>query len=179
MKPVQHSPIVEQLPGLLRYARSLTRDRGAAEDLVHDALVAALTPGSGYDAERALRPWLFALIHNRFVSDRRRESTREQHRTTTAPDQAAMLPPQEEALSLRQIGEALAKMPTDQREALHLVSVEGLSYKEAAEATDVPIGTVMSRIARARGRNCEPSSRLRLRPHSISSRQGRRSHDPG
>ena len=152
MKPVQHSPIVEQLPDLLRYARSLTRDRGAAEDLVHDALVAALTPGSGYDAGRALRPWLFALIHNRFVSDRRRESTRDRHRAAMAPDQAAMVPPQEEALSLRQIEEALAKMPEDQHEALHLVSVEGLSYKEAAEATGIPIGTVMSRISRARAK---------------------------
>jgi RNA polymerase sigma-70 factor, ECF subfamily len=147
------------LPALDRYARSLTRDPVAAEDLVQDTLAAALARRERYDPRRPLRQWLFAIMHNRFVDDRRREQVA---RSSIA---GPVLPPelagQELAAELTLVAAAVERLPLEQREALHLVVVEGMSYAEAAATLAVPIGTVMSRLARAR-------ARLREEPRDVA-----------
>lgn len=156
MKPAD-SDVVRLLPSLLRYALSLTRDEVAAEDLVHDTLILALAENSSYRAGAPLRQWLFAILHNRFISDIRREQTRERHAATLSDLSGSVAPPEQEvAVALTQTQAGLDALPAEQREALHLVVIEGLSYAQAAEAIGVPIGTLMSRIARARARLRDP-----------------------
>jgi len=145
--------VVGHLPALMRYARSLTRDATAAEDLVHDTLVAAYASSASFDRRQSLRVWLFAILRNHFISDRRKIAVRQRNQDdleTLAPTLAE--PPQEQALHLHQIAQAFAALPVEQREALHIVVVEGLSYHDAAAALGIPVGTLMSRIARARAR---------------------------
>lgn len=168
-KPPQEK-VIDQLPALMRYARSLVRG-DAAEDLVHDTLVAAYSHADRFQRERSLRVWLFSILHNRFVSDVRRQATRERYAADALHLADEISPPeQEHALRLRQVERALAALNPDQREALHLVAVEGLSYQDAAAVLDVPIGTLISRISRARTRLREmeegsataPAARLRI-----------------
>lgn len=148
----RHHDVVSLLPAMLRYARSLTRDDTAAEDLVHDALVAALAADAGFDPARPLRPWLFGIVHNRFVSDLRRARVRSDHAAAAVVPAVADCAPQELAVALADADAAFGRLPAEQREVLHLIAVEGLSYQDTAEALAVPIGTVMSRLARARQR---------------------------
>jgi RNA polymerase sigma-70 factor (ECF subfamily) len=146
----QGPDFVALLPALLRYARSLTRDPLAAEDLVHDALVSALNHLASFDVSRSMRPWLFGIIHNQFISDVRREAVRQDCLGQLKHPPAASSPVQERREELRRVDLALAELPVLQREALHLVAVESLTYQQAADALGVPVGTVMSRVSRAR-----------------------------
>jgi RNA polymerase sigma-70 factor (ECF subfamily) len=145
----QGPDFVALLPALLRYARSLTRDPLAAEDLVHDALVSALNHLASFDVNRSMRPWLFGIIHNQFISDVRREAVRQDYLGQLKHPSAAS-PVQDRREELRRVDLALAELPVPQREALHLVAVEALTYQQAADALGVPVGTVMSRVSRAR-----------------------------
>ena len=166
--------VVSLLPVLRRYARSLTRDDGAAQDLVHDALVSALENLGGFDQARPMQPWLLRIVHNIFVSGVRREQVRQAHAAVPAVVPADQ-PSPDAVLELEHIQRDVANLPVDQRAVLHLVVVEGLSYREAADALGIPTGTVMSRLARARRRlraNMEDGSNaagLRL----VSSADGR------
>lgn len=133
------------IPALRRYARALTRDSDIADDLVQDTLVRALR------SERLfvggdLRSWLYTILTN-LNRNRRRSLARKPPMTTlvdTAVDASGT-----EAES-RDIAAALATLVEDQRAVLLLVVLEGLSYREVADIQSVPIGTVMSRLARAR-----------------------------
>lgn len=147
-------PIEAEIPRLRRFALALTRERDAADDLVQDCIARALAAWAtrrGDDA--ALRPWLFAILHNRWRS-------RQQHnriRPDSRPLEDAGEGPSEsggqwEKLELRDLDAALALLPVEQRGLLLLVAVEGLSYEEAARVQAIPVGTVMSRLARARDR---------------------------
>lgn len=146
-----HIDVVPHLPVLRRYARALTRDGVAADDLVQQALVQALQNSASFDRGRSLRTWLLAIVHNQFISDRRRAGS-EQRRLDDLAEAAPTADDggQEQAVLLRQVAERFAALPEGQRAALHLIAVEGLGYREAAEALGVPIGTVMSRLSRAR-----------------------------
>ena len=148
-------PIEAEIPRLRRFALALTRERDTADDLVQDCVTRALAAWAtrrGDDA--ALRPWLFTILHNRWRTRQQREWAR--------PDRIALEDAsgegpeisggQWEQLELRDLDVALAKLPEEQRSVLLLVGVEGLSYEEAARVQNVPIGTVMSRLARARDR---------------------------
>lgn len=143
--------VVGQLPALMRYARMLARDEGAAEDLVQEALLRAHERRSSFRPGQPVKPWLLAIIHNLFVSGWRRsraeEARIERIADGSADHQAAS---QEGAAYLRQIARRFDALPDGQREVLHLVAVEGLSYREVADALGVPVGTVMSRLSRAR-----------------------------
>lgn len=143
--------ILGQLGALRRYARSLVRDAGEAEDLVHDALVRAYERRGSFRRDGNLRAWLLSILHNGFVDrmrSRRAEAARAERAAALAP--AGVEAPQEHAARLSQVREAFLDLPEEQRAALHLVAIEGLSYQEAADALGVPVGTVMSRIGRAR-----------------------------
>jgi RNA polymerase sigma-70 factor, ECF subfamily len=145
--------VTEHVPALLRYARSLLRDEAGTEDLVQDVLVAAYANAASYTPDRPLRSWLFTILHNRFVSDARRAAVRERHRAALAEAPPPVQPPEQEThLRLRQIERSLRALGDDQRAVLHLVAVEGLSYQEAAAVLAIPIGTLISRLSRARAR---------------------------
>jgi len=143
--------VVGQLGSLRRYARSLTRDSSEAEDLVHDALVKAYERRNSFRRGGNLRAWLLSIVHNTFIDaarSRRSDALRTQEAAHLA-DQAAP-PPQDHSVRLAQVRESFLGLPDEQRAALHLVAIEGLSYQEAADALGIPLGTLMSRIGRAR-----------------------------
>jgi RNA polymerase sigma-70 factor (ECF subfamily) len=134
------------IPALRRYARALTRDADAADDLVQDTLVRALrSEHLFYGGE--IRSWLYTILtnlnRNRLRSLARRPALSPLE-DNDAPDMAGP------EAGGRDIERALAMLVDDQRSALLLVVLEGLSYREVAEIQGVPIGTVMSRLARAR-----------------------------
>ncbi|RWA76870.1 MAG: sigma-70 family RNA polymerase sigma factor [Mesorhizobium sp.] len=160
--------IVGQLGSLRRYARSLTRDGADAEDLVHDALVRAYERRGTFRSGGNLRAWLLAIVHNIFI-DRVRSCRSEAARIEQAGHVAYTSAPasQDHSVRLSQVREAFLSLPEEQRSALHLVAIEGLSYAEAAEVSGVPLGTLMSRIGRARAalREMEEGARVRGKNH--------------
>ena len=141
------------IPGLRRYARSWLRDRAMADDVVQDCLERAV--GRWRQRRGAeVRPWVYTILHN-LLGDQQRQHSR---RGTAVPlhlvDDATLGRPadQETGLHHRDLLRALDALPEEQRTVLLLVSVEGLPYAEVAAVVGVPLGTVMSRISRARDR---------------------------
>jgi RNA polymerase sigma factor (sigma-70 family) len=145
--------LIAHIPDLRRYARSLTGDPWAADDLVQDTLERACQRWQLWSAGSDLRAWLFTLMHNLFVDGARR-AVRQQaaHRVDVddvAHELASPAGVPDQALDLQR---CLLRLPADQREVLLLVTLQDLGYEEAARITGVPIGTVMSRLSRARAR---------------------------
>ena len=143
--------IAEQIPRLRRYARALTGDRAAADDLVQDTLERALSRFHLWRRGSDLRAWLFTIMHNIFVNQAR-SRMRYPHEPLdeTAAEKLQYREPDWSAL--RDIGDALARLPVEQRTVVLLVGLEQFTYEEAARVLDIPIGTVMSRLSRARER---------------------------
>ncbi len=143
--------VADELPALRRYALSLTRHGGDAEDLVHDTLVRAIERETSFRSGGNLRSWLMSILHNLHI-DRRRSgmSSAGRDRDFAADTDTTILPNQLDTVRLAQVRRAFDMLPDEQREAMHLVTIEGLSYEEAAAVLGVPAGTVMSRISRAR-----------------------------
>jgi RNA polymerase sigma-70 factor (ECF subfamily) len=142
------------IPALRRYARALVRGGQDPDDLVQETLLRALESIRSRRPDGEMRPWLFAIMHNFFISDRRKASAR-QHviSLNAAADRAApSRSHQEDALHWQDCLRAFDTIPEDQREVLLLVSVEDFSYAEVAQVLAVPIGTVMSRLSRGRER---------------------------
>ena len=140
-----HDDIESTIPALRRYARALTRDADIADDLVQDTLVRALR------SERLflggdIRSWLFTILTN--LNRNRRRSLARRPQFTPLPEGTADASGTE--AEGRDIARALAMLVEEQRSVLLLVMLEGLSYRDVAEIQGVPIGTVMSRLARAR-----------------------------
>jgi RNA polymerase sigma-70 factor (ECF subfamily) len=140
------------IPALRRYAWALARRREDADDLVHDCLVRALDKLRTRREDADIRAWLFTILHNQFISQSRRQRVRA---GTTPLDDAvsntAGLPAtQDDRLAWRDMLRALDRLPEEQRSVVLLVGVEDLSYAETAAVLGVPIGTVMSRLARGR-----------------------------
>ena len=147
--------IEDCIPALRRYALALLRDRQDADDLVHDCLVRALDKLHTCRDDVDIRAWLFAIMHNLFISQRRRARRRPDIETLEDHDNGnANGAPgdQEDRLQWKEVLRVLNSLPEDQRAVILLVSVEDLSYAEAARVLGVPIGTVMSRLARGRER---------------------------
>ncbi len=151
---MDHAELVAQIPGLRRYARVLTGDAWAADDLVQDTLERACSKWRLWTVGSNLRAWLFTLMHNQFVSQARR-SVRQSGAgaPVDVDDVGHELPAGGVAPDVTlDIQRCLLRLPGDQRAVLLLVSVEDLSYAEVARITGVPLGTVMSRLSRARSR---------------------------
>lgn len=143
--------VIGQLGALRRYARSLTRDPADAEDLVQDALLRAYERRSTFRSGANIRAWLLSILHNAFVDQarsRRSEARRLDQFAEIAPQ--AIEASQDHAVRLAQIREAFMDLSEEQRAALHLVTIEGLSYQVAADTLGITLGTLMSRIGRAR-----------------------------
>lgn len=143
---MDYEQVLPYIPNLRRYARALVGDRDAADDLVQDTLERAVRkfhlwrPGD-------LRAWLFSIMHNVFVNQ-----VRSRRPTGPEPEESDLVEPATAAWSaeVRDIEAGLARLPAEQREVLLMVSLEGLSYEEVSRALGVPVGTVMSRLFRAR-----------------------------
>ncbi|MEO7243649.1 MAG: sigma-70 family RNA polymerase sigma factor [Rubrivivax sp.] len=140
------------IPRLRRYARSLVFDASAADDLVQTALERALAHWHQFDQRRDLLLWTLSIAHNAYIDERRRHARMP---LADHPDAHAALE-QRHAAVTPDIGlridliAALKQLPVAQREPLLLVTLEQLSYAECAEVLRIPVGTVMSRVSRAR-----------------------------
>jgi RNA polymerase sigma factor (sigma-70 family) len=145
--------IEPQIPALRRYARALVRNPATADDLVQDCLERAVSRWH-QRREGDPRPWLFAILHNLAVSQFRQFATRGAHVELDATSEQDLRQDavQESKLMYQDVLDKLASLPEDQRSVLLLVAVEDLSYSEAAKVLNVPIGTVLSRLSRARER---------------------------
>lgn len=142
--------VIARLGQLRRYARALTGDPAWADDLVQDTAERALVRGAAFRAGSNLRAWLFTILRNLYIDQlrARREFAVDDE---SAPWRNLEAPHSEvDGLVLHEVQQALYHLPVEQREALLLVCVEELSYQEAATVLGVPIGTVMSRLCRAR-----------------------------
>ena len=146
-----HQQITDLIPRLTRYARVLTRDVVAADDLVQDCLARA--PGKIHLWKHGtdLRAWLFTILHHQHISHTRRDA---RQRASTELQKChpglTLSPNQTLRLELRDLERALAKLPEEQRSMILLVGLEGMGYDEAASLANLPVGTVRSRVARGR-----------------------------
>ncbi|NJC00011.1 MULTISPECIES: sigma-70 family RNA polymerase sigma factor [Sphingomonas] len=142
------------IPRLRRYARVLLRDSAAADDLVQDCLERAISRWHQRRADGDARAWLFTILHNLAMNRMRQTARRGAHVQVedASPAAVARAPDQEAGIHQRDVLQALDRLPDDQRAVLLLVTIEELSYADAAKALGVPIGTVMSRLSRARTR---------------------------
>lgn len=145
------SLIAEQIPRLRRYARALTGDRAAADDLMQDTLERALSRFHLWRRGSDMRAWLFTIMHNIFINQVR-SRMRHPHEALDESTADAMQYREPDWSDLRDIGAALAKLPAEQRTVVLLVGLEQFTYDEAARVLEVPIGTVMSRLSRGRER---------------------------
>lgn len=148
--PLDDDTLRELIPRLRRFARSLAADPAAADDLVQATLERVLTHGEGRRKEDALQPWLFSVLYRRFIDDQRRATRWKRIAWLFAQADEASPPTPEQVFDAHTSLAAFARLSVEQRALLMLVSVEGLGYREAAEALGIPIGTVMSRLSRAR-----------------------------
>ena len=156
------------IPALRRYAAALLRDHQEVDDLVHDCLVRALDRLNTRREEGDLRAWLFSILHNLFINRTRRAR---RHGTTESLDETdeaslGQRATQDDHVHGRDLMRALDELPEEQRSVLLLGAVEDLSYAEVARVVGVPVGTVMSRLSRAReklrrGLNEAPAPALR------------------
>jgi len=140
--------IVELIPRLRRYARALTGERAAADDLVQDTLERAWAKFHLYRRGTDLRAWLFTVMHNVYVNQLR--AARPVAQLDEDMPELSQPGRESDGLELRDLDLAIRRLPPDQREVLLLVVLEDMSYDEAAGTLGIPIGTVMSRLARAR-----------------------------
>ncbi len=146
-------PIVDQIPALRRYARALTGDSWSSDDLVQDTLERACSKWRLWAAGSDLRAWLFTLMHNLFANQVRRSFRQAGSGSVDIEELAQeLVAPEVNLGAALDLQRCLLRLPPDQREALLLVSLEDMSYAEVARVTGVPIGTVMSRLSRARRR---------------------------
>jgi RNA polymerase sigma-70 factor (ECF subfamily) len=140
--------LIELIPRLRRYARALAGERAAADDLVQDTLERAWSKLHLYRRGTDLRAWLFTVMHNVHVN--RLRAARPAVPLEDEMPELAQRATQGDALVVRDLERAVAALPEGQRQVLLLVALEDLSYEETARVLEIPIGTVMSRLARAR-----------------------------
>jgi RNA polymerase sigma-70 factor (ECF subfamily) len=150
-----HALLGDEIPALRAFARSLARDAAASDDLAQETLLKAWANRHRYESGTNLRAWLFTILRNTFYSDYRKRRREVEDVDGAHAARLATPPAQEHAMALRDFETALATLPLDQREALVLVGAAGMSYEEAATVCGVAVGTVKSRVSRARARLTE------------------------
>ncbi len=143
--------LVEEIPALRRYARALCGDFSEADDLVQECLARAVSRRKLWIGQRGIRPWLFTILHNIFINGLRRGvdsrvvAAAEDHAQSLASEQDADL-----LCAMSDFEKAVQQLSADQREVLLLVGLEQMSYRQVSKITGAPVGTVMSRLSRAR-----------------------------
>jgi RNA polymerase sigma-70 factor, ECF subfamily len=138
------------IPHLRAYGRSLTGDLDRADDLVQDTMLKAWGSRDRFAAGTSMKAWTFVILRNAFLSQMRRQKFHGDYDELTAERLLVAAPLQEEATHVADIQRALLELSADQREALILVGAGGMSYEEAAGICDVAVGTMKSRVSRAR-----------------------------
>jgi RNA polymerase sigma-70 factor (ECF subfamily) len=142
--------LLDVIPHLRAFARSLTRNRDQADDLTHDAVVRALaaidqfTPGTNFKA------WMFTILRNLYYNECRKRWIKSTPIDEMTGDEPSIGPAQEAHLEFNDFRRAFWQLNADQREVLILVGASGFSYEEAAEVCNCRVGTVKSRVSRAR-----------------------------
>lgn len=141
--------LIACIPRLRRYARALVGDRAGADDLVQDTVERGWRKLSSWRRGSDMRAWLFGIMHNLYIDQRRRPAV-----PTDAldedTDEATVEALHDKVLAMRDLESALRALPSEQREILLLVALEEMTYDEVASTLRLPIGTVMSRLSRAR-----------------------------
>lgn len=143
--------VLAHLPALRRYALVLTRNPDRADDLVQEALVRALEGADTWRPGRDVRAWLLSILHNAFISSWRHQQAGEAAIADKAILEHAFAPAQQGSrIRFGEVVDALLDLPLELRQPLALVVFDGMSYQEAATLLQIPVGTLMSRISRAR-----------------------------
>lgn len=145
-----HDEIIAEVPSLRAFARSLTRDAVSADDLVQETLLKAIANIEKFKPGTNMRAWLFTIQRNAFYSDRRKAA-----RETEDPDgdlaaSLSVKPDHDGRLAMGEFQKAFVQLSDEQREALTLIGAMGYSYEDAAEMCGVALGTMKSRVGRAR-----------------------------
>ena len=144
--------LIAMLPRLRRFARTLTRSVAEADDLVQEACLKVLSRPDMWDPSQPLDRWMFRVTRNLWISEIRKQTVRTGRGTVPAEDSIELVTTEsgEDMLAYDDLRSTVAALPSELSSVLLLVSVEGCSYAEAADMLDIPIGTVMSRVHRAR-----------------------------
>lgn len=152
MQPDSLQLIEAEIPRLRRFARFLGRDPDAADDLVQECLTRAVANIDSWRAGSNLRAWLFTIMRNCHISEARRQSRSPTVDGIDVADDPALARPggQEAHVAMQELRRAYMTLSAEHREVLLLVAVEGLPYEEAADTLEVPVGTIRSRLSRAR-----------------------------
>ena len=159
------------VPSLRAFAISLTANRDRADDLVQDTLMRAWANIDRFERGTSLNAWLFTILRNLFHSEYRKRRREVEDVDGAYAARLKTHPDQQSHLDYEDFLTALTKVPPDQREALLLVGAQGMSYEEAAEICNVPLGTVKSRVNRARTRLAallDLNSEAEIGPDSVS-----------
>jgi RNA polymerase sigma factor (sigma-70 family) len=145
-----HEQLVALVPRLRRFARNLARNHDDADDVVQIALERALKNWAQWRSDARLDSWLFKIVRNAWIDEVRSRIRRNRVFVAEEAGEEVGSDVMEQATDVMSVQSAMARLPEDQRTAVSLVLVEGLPYKEAADVLDIPIGTLTSRLARAR-----------------------------
>ncbi len=144
--------LIAEMKNLRAFAISLSGSVPVADDLVQETLLRAWSKSDKFQPGTSLRAWLFTILRNLYYSKYRKRSREVQDSDGAHANRVIVLGNQESQHDLQDFRAALAKLPPEQREVLTLVGASGLSYEEAAEICDVEIGTIKSRLSRARAK---------------------------
>ena len=144
--------LLAAVPSLRAFAMSLTNDRDRADDLVQDTIMRAWANFHRFEPGTNLNAWLFTILRNHFHSEYRKRKNEVEDADGSYAARLKTHPNQQAHLDYEDFRLALAKLPIDQREALLLVGAQGMSYEEAAEVCNVAVGTIKSRVNRARSK---------------------------
>jgi RNA polymerase sigma factor (sigma-70 family) len=155
IEPEFRNGLLAAVPSLRAFALSLTSNPARSDDLVQDTLLKGWQHRARFQPGTNLNAWLFTILRNIFYSDHRKRVREVEDQDGSYAARLATAPHQGDRLDVEDLQTALGKLPPDQREALVLVGAEGVSYEEAAAIMGCKVGTVKSRVSRARGRLAE------------------------
>src|SRR5688572_3456164 len=140
------------IPSLRAFAMSLAQNADKADDLVQETLVKAWDKQASFQPGTNLKAWVFTILRNEFYSQMRKRGREVQDSDGVITARLAVHPAQQGSMDLDDFRTALETLPEDQREAIILIGASGFSYEEAAEICDCAVGTIKSRVSRARSR---------------------------
>ena len=173
--PQLRADLIRAIPNLRAFAISLSGDASHADDLVQETLLKAWSHLATFETGTNLKAWLFTILRNSYFSNHRKRRHEVEDVDGYLTEGLATAPDQLSHMDLLDLGAALAKLPSDQREAVILVGAEGFSYEDVATIAGCAVGTVKSRVSRARARLCEL---LRLESGGAESSPGQKVQKP-
>ncbi len=151
-EPSFRDDLIKAIPSLRAFAISLSQKSDRADDLVQETLVKAWDKQASFQMGTNLKAWLFTILRNEFYSQMRKRGREVQDSDGVITAGVAIHPGQQGAIDLKDFRKALETLPEDQREAIVLIGASGFSYEEAAEICGCAVGTIKSRVSRARSR---------------------------